>query len=174
MEPRECDFHSSVRAIDPTLIHIRVFVHGHTYQGHPAACAGALEVQRIIREEELLANVAKMGVLLPKLLCQTLGDHPNVGDIRGRGLFWGIEFVADKETKTPFPSDLHVAMEISELGLTKEYSVSVYPGAGTAEDGIAGDHIIIAPPYNVTEEGIGLIVSVVGKLIKDYFSRLEG
>lgn len=155
------------------LTSTRMFVHGHTYQGHPAACAGALEVQRIIREEGLVANVAKMGTLLSTLLRSSLGDHPNIGDIRGRGLFWGIEFVTEKETNTPFPSEAHVAMEISELGMAKEYSIAVYPGTGTAEDGIGGDHIIIAPPYNVNEAGIRVIVSIVGKLVNDYFSRIS-
>lgn len=124
----------------------RQFVHGHTYQGHPVACAAALEVQRIIQEEDLLANVAKMGDLMSGLLSKRLSDHPNVGDIRGRGLFWGIEFVADKESSRPFPSDAHVAMEIAEQGLTEPYGIAVYPGTGSA-DGILGDHIILSPPY---------------------------
>jgi len=66
------------------------FSHGQTYQGHPVACAAALEVQRIIREHGLLANVRQMGTLLETLLKQKLGNHPHVGDIRGRGLFWGV------------------------------------------------------------------------------------
>ena len=148
-----------------------MFVHGHTYQGHPAACAAALEVQRVISEGNLIANVRRMGALLSTLLYQTLGDHPNVGDIRGRGLFWGLEFVADKQTGTPFPSTAGVAMEISELALTEKYSISIYPGSGTADDGIGGDHIILAPPYNVGKEDIELIVSTVAKLVNDYFPR---
>ncbi|KAK3944803.1 pyridoxal phosphate-dependent transferase [Diplogelasinospora grovesii] len=146
------------------------FVHGHTYQGQPTSCAAALEVQRIIREEGLLSNVREMGTLLSELLKTRLGDHPNVGDIRGRGLFWGIEFVADKQNLTPFPVDAHVAMEISELGLTEEYSISVYPGAGSA-DGIRGDHIIIAPAYNVTSKEIEMIVATFGRLVDDFFAN---
>jgi adenosylmethionine-8-amino-7-oxononanoate aminotransferase len=146
------------------------FVHGHTYQGHPAACAAALEVQRIIQEEELLANVRNLGALLSKRLKEELGDHPNVGNIRGRGFFWGVEFVADKQTATPFPAEAHVAMEICELGLAEEYSINMYPGTGTV-DGAQGDHIIISPPFNVTSSDIELIVAAVTRVVNDYFAK---
>lgn len=145
-------------------------MHGHTYQGQPTGCAAALEVQRIIREEDLLANVRAMGGLLSMLLRERLGDHPNVGDIRGRGLFWGIEFVADKETSRPFPGDAHVAMALCERGLTREYGISVYPGSGSA-DGILGDHIIIAPAFNARREDIVWIVDTVGRLVDDFFEH---
>ncbi|KAI0392126.1 exocyst complex protein exo70 [Xylariaceae sp. FL0594] len=140
-----------------------LFLHGHTYQGHPVACAAALEVQRIIREENLVENVARMGKLLSARLQDLLGSHPNVGDIRGKGLFWGIEFVKDKTSKEPFPSSSNVAFEISQLGLTLPYSISVYPGSGTA-DGVNGDHIIISPPYNITEADVELIATTVQRL----------
>lgn len=68
----------------------RAFSHGHTYQGHPVGCAAALEVQRIIREDNLVANVRECGLLLETLLHEYLDDHPYVGNIRGRGLFWGV------------------------------------------------------------------------------------
>ncbi|KAK0751308.1 hypothetical protein B0T18DRAFT_320522, partial [Schizothecium vesticola] len=72
---------------------------------------------------------------------------PNVGDIRGRGFFWGIDFVADKQTSAPFPAEIRVAMETSEMGLTRKHSINVYLGSGTV-DGVQDDHIIISPPYN--------------------------
>lgn len=147
------------------------FVHGHTYQGHPAGCAAALEVQRIIDEENLLDNVRKMGELLSWRLQERLGAHPNVGNIRGRGLFWGIEFVADKATMEPFPVEDHVAVAICERGLAKEYSISLYPGAGSA-DGIRGDHVIVSPAYNVHEEEIEWIVQTLGRLVDDFFRSL--
>ena len=150
----------------------RSFVHGHTYQGHPAACAAALEVQRIIREENLLGNVQKLGARLAAGLKNQLSHHPNVGDIRGRGFFWGVEFVADKQTLAPFPTGDHVALEICELGLSRRYSISVYPGSGTV-DGAQGDHIIISPPYNVSSEDIDAIVATVTRLINDYFARKQ-
>lgn len=78
------------RVVDAFKKGTGAFSHGQTYQGHPLACAAALEVQKIIREEKLVDNVKEMGLLLEGLLKQKLADHPNVGDIRGRGLFWGV------------------------------------------------------------------------------------
>lgn len=74
----------------------RAFAHGHTYQGHPVACAAALEVQRIIREDNLISNVREMGHHLEKLLHQHLDDHPYVGNIRGKGLFWGVSRISQQ------------------------------------------------------------------------------
>lgn len=110
-----------------------------------------------------------MGKLLSERLVAQLSGHPNVGDIRGRGLFWGIEFVKDRSSKEPFLVEENVAMGISELGLTEKYGIAVYPGTGTA-DGTNGDHIIIAPAYNVSEADVEFIVKTVRKLIWDYFS----
>ncbi|KAI1203826.1 exocyst complex protein exo70 [Nemania serpens] len=140
-----------------------VFVHGHTYQGHPVACAAALEVQKIIREENLVQNVSEMGKLLSTRLRHLLAGHPNVGDIRGSGLFWGIEFVMDKITKEPFPSSSNIALAIAELGLKRPYCVAVYPSSGTA-DGVNGDHIIISPPYNISPTDVETIATTVQRL----------
>ncbi|KAL2275682.1 hypothetical protein FJTKL_01645 [Diaporthe vaccinii] len=145
------------------------FMHGHTYQAHAVGCAAVVAVQRIIQEGNLIANVRAMGELLGKSLQARLGSHKHVANIRGRGLFWAVEFVQDKATKTPFPSEAGVSMEISELGLTEPYCMLVYPGAGTV-DGVNGDHIIIAPPYTVTSEDIEFIVLGVSRLVEDYFS----
>jgi adenosylmethionine-8-amino-7-oxononanoate aminotransferase len=110
-----------------------------------------------------------MGQLLARLLARLLADHPNVGDIRGKGLFWGIEFVEDKSKKRPFRADANVAMEISEMGLTERYGIAVYPGNGTV-DGSVGDHIIISPAFNVTETDIEFIAKTVKRLISDFFA----
>ena len=107
---------ASKKVVDVLQAGTGAFAHGQTYQGHPVACRAALEVQRIIAEEDLVANVRAQGQLLGDLLHEKLGAHPAVGNIRGKGLFWGIEFVADKGTKRPFePSEL-VAMGVHELG----------------------------------------------------------
>lgn len=129
-----------------------------------------MAVQKIIQQDDLLSNVRAMGDLLERRLRGSLEKHPNVGDIRGRGLFWAIEFVQDKSTKVPFPASLNVAAAINELGLTKPYSIVVYPGSGTA-DGADGDHIILAPPYTVTADDIEYIVSTVSRLIGDFFAQ---
>ncbi|KAI0537441.1 pyridoxal phosphate-dependent transferase [Xylaria digitata] len=145
------------------------FVHGQTYQGHPVTCAAALEVQKIIREDNLVQNVSKMGGLLSERLKELLTSHPNVGDIRGSGLFWGIEFVVDRTNNKPFPSSSGVALGIAELGLTKPYCIAVYPSSGTA-DGVNGDHIIISPPYNISPADVEMIATTVQRLVVDYFA----
>lgn len=151
-------------------LYSRAFVHGHTYQAHAIGCAAVVAVQRIIQENDLISNVRAMGKLLERRLRETIGEHPNVGEIRGRGLFWGIEFVLDRSTKAPFPAAANVAGQLNDLGLTEDYSIVVYPGSGTAESGLAGDHIMIAPPYNVTADDIEYIASTVARLIGDFFS----
>lgn len=145
-------------------------MHGHTYQAHAVGCAAIVAVQQIVQEENLIANARAMGELLGGLLKERLGSHPHVGDIRGRGLFWAIEFVQDRSTKSPFPAKDMVATQISELALTDRYSMMTYPGAGTA-DGVNGDHIILAPPYTVTAEDVGYIVATISKVVVSYFSQ---
>lgn len=92
------------------------FSHGQTYQGHPVACRAAVEVQRVLLEDDLVANVRRQGVLLGRLLQEKVGGHWAVGDVRGKGLFWGIELVYDKPTKAPFEPHEAIAMGIHELG----------------------------------------------------------
>ncbi|KAJ8106593.1 hypothetical protein OPT61_g9433 [Boeremia exigua] len=148
------------------------FSHGHTFQNYPLACAAGLEVQKIIQEENLLQNVKDKGARLSRLLKKRLGNHPRVGDIRGAGLFWGIEFVKDKQTMEPFPADLKVSWRMYEKGLAPPYEVHVYPGSGTV-DGVNGDHIIISPAYNVTNGDVDAIVDRVGRMIEDFFKSLD-
>lgn len=147
------------------------FVHGQTYQSMPVQAAAALEVQRIIREDKLMNNVIKQGAYLEKRLKAVLGDHPNVGDIRGRGLFWGLEFVKDKMTKEPFDSKLGVAQKILDLAISPPFNMTVYPGTGTV-DGVRGDHIIIAPSYIVTEKDVDHIVKVISAVVHIIFNNI--
>ncbi|PGH31174.1 hypothetical protein GX50_06053 [[Emmonsia] crescens] len=149
------------------------FRHGQTYQGHPISCAAALAVQKIIKEQNLVENVRKMGSLLESLLREGLGDHPNVGDIRGKGLFWGIEFVKDKSTKEPFDLRLGIATKIQNTAMTPKYSFSLYAGNGTA-DGVRGDHVLLAPAYNSTEEDIRTIAGLTIRVISDVFVSVNG
>ncbi|KAG8160944.1 hypothetical protein KVR01_009208 [Diaporthe batatas] len=140
------------------------FIHGLTYQAMPVQAAAALEVQRIIREDQLMANVVEQGAYLGQCLHGLLGNHPHVGDIRGRGLFWGVEFVRDKATKEPFHPSLEVAQKVAEVAITSSRSMTVYPGAGCA-DGVRGDHIILAPPYTVTRGDIELIAATIASAV---------
>jgi adenosylmethionine-8-amino-7-oxononanoate aminotransferase len=145
------------------------FIHGQTYQAHPVACAASLAVQRIIRREGLLPNVQKQGVYLSQLLQNKLGSHRNVGDIRGKGLFWAIEFVQNKETKVPFRKALNVASTISEIAL-KFFKITLYPGQGTS-NGVDGDHVLVAPAYNITGDAVDYIVHQLVSAVDAFFLR---
>ena len=135
------------------------FLHGQTYQAHPVACAAALEVQRIIREDNLLANVQVMGKRLEAALTERFGNHRYVGDVRGRGLFWAIELVNDRAAKTPFDPTLKMNERVKQEAFKR--GLSGYPMGGTI-DGKLGDHYIIAPPYIVTATEIDTIVERLG------------
>lgn len=130
------------------------FVHGHTFQAHPVACAAALEVQRIIREESLLENVQTMGAYLEDRLREAFRGHNHVGDIRGRGLFFALELVADRETKRSFDPRLKLNELVKQHALN--HGLGVYPGGGTV-DGYRGDHVLVAPPYISRRDDIDTI-----------------
>ena len=149
------------------------FAHGHTFQGHPVACAAAVEVQRIVAEEKLIENVMKLGPVFEGELRERLGHHPNVGNIRGRGFFWGIELVKDKETKEPFPLDRGVAMGVHDLGLESEFGISLYPATGSA-DGVRGDHVLLSPPFWIKKDEIVHIVEVTARVLTRFFSQERG
>jgi len=138
------------------------FMHGHTYQAHPVACAAALEVQRIIREDNLLANVRAMGGRLETALVERFGNHRHVGDIRGRGLFWALEFVVDRATKQEFDPALKLNERVKREALAR--GVAIYPMGGTI-DGRRGDHVVIAPPYIATVGDIDTIVARLGDAV---------
>ncbi|KAJ5540799.1 hypothetical protein N7494_005875 [Penicillium frequentans] len=146
------------------------FAHSLTYQGHPVSCAAAYRVQKIIQEDNLLPNVLEMGAYLSQLLHEKLDDHPHVGDIRGRGLFWAIEFVKDKQTKEPYPPSQGVAWAVHASGLKPEHAISFIPGNGGI-DGINGDHVCLAPAYNTTRAEIELIVDRVTRVIQDVLGQ---
>jgi len=132
------------------------FQHGHTYIGHPVACAAALAVQKVIERDDLLAAVRRRGAALRALLGAALGNHPHVGDIRGRGLFMGLELVADRESKQPFDPALRLHARIKTAAMAR--GLMVYPMGGTI-DGRRGDHVLLAPPFIVGEPEIEEIVS---------------
>jgi hypothetical protein len=138
------------------------FQHGHTYLGHPIACAAALAVQRVVKEGKLLDNVVKQGAALRSALEQRLGSHPHVGDIRGRGLFIGVEFVADRGTKEPFGPGLKVHQAVKREAMAR--GVLVYPMGG-AIDGQRGDHVLLAPPFIVDGSHVAQIVDTLGAAV---------
>jgi adenosylmethionine-8-amino-7-oxononanoate aminotransferase len=132
-----------------------LFQHGHTYLGHAVACAAALAVQRVIERDGLLAQVRERGAQLHGLLQQAFGDHPHVGDIRGRGLFWGIELVADRASKQWFDPKHKLHASIKSKAMAN--GVLVYPMGGTV-DGRSGDHVLLAPPFISTPGELAQIV----------------
>ena len=131
------------------------FNNGYTYQAHPVSTAIALSVQKIVRRENLIERCRLMGIILEDLLKSTLSNHKYVGNIRGRGLFWGIEFVADKSTKDTFEPEWGFGVRVQKKAF--ELGVAIYPGLATV-DGVRGDHVLICPPYTVTEEELGVII----------------
>lgn len=142
------------------------FQHGHTYMGHPTACAAALAVQTAIQEEDLLANVVRMGNLLDEALRDRFGKHRYIGDIRGRGLFRGIELVADRVTKGPFDPGLNLHGKIKAAAM--EAGLICYPGGGTI-DGRRGNHILLAPPFIMTESHVEELVGKLGTALDQAF-----
>ncbi len=134
------------------------FQHGHTYVGHPVACAAALSVQRIIQRDGLVEQVAVLGPRFERLLHDALGEHPHVADIRGRGLFWSVELVADRAHHLPFDPALKLNARIKVAA--ERHGLLCYPGGGTI-DGSRGDHVLLAPPYIVTETELE---SIAGRL----------
>ncbi len=131
------------------------FQHGHTYIGHPVACAASLAVQRIVQRDGLLATVRKQGAQLRDRLDAALGAHPHVGDIRGRGLLLGIELVEDRATKRPFDPALRLHARIKAEAMS--VGLMTYPMGGTI-DGRLGDHVLLAPPFIVSDDELAMIV----------------
>ncbi len=144
-------------------------MHGHTYQAHPVACAAALAVQKIIRDDNLIDNVNAMGERLMTGLTERLGNHRHVGDIRGRGLFQAIELVTDRATKATFDPALKLNERIKETAFA--HGLAIYPMGGTV-DGKYGDHICIAPPYIATPSDIDTIVERLGDAVDDAIAGL--
>ena len=145
------------------------FMHGQTYQAHPVACAAALEVQRIVREDALVPRVATSGDRLERLLTDRFGNHRHVGDIRGRGLFRALEFVSDRSQRSPFAPSLGVADRVKQAALDR--GLAIYPCTGTV-DGVSGDHVIVAPPYTVSDGDLGEIVGRLGEAVDATFASV--
>ena len=139
------------------------FQHGHTYMGHPVATAAAMAVVQELTERDLPVRAKHMGEKLRTALEAQFGQHPHIGDIRGRGLFCGIEIVADRNTKTPLDPALRYAAKIKKLAL--ENDLICYPMSGT-RDGKHGDHILLAPPFIIEDAQIGELVEKLAKTIK--------
>lgn len=142
-----------------------VVIGGHTYSDHALNCYVALKIQEKIKELNLTSNIFRMGNLMGKLLKKELSDFAIVGDVRGIGGFWSVEIVQNKETKESFPKELDVAHMLSDIALEKGLSIMALQGANNN----AGDHMIFAPAFIVTEKDVEEMVSKA----KDVFAQLE-
>lgn len=138
------------------------FQHGHAYLGHPVACAAALTVQKILARDGWVEHVASNGAKLGVMLTKEFGDHPYVGDVRGRGYLWGVELVRNKETKTPFDPSLQIHAKIKSQAFAN--GLLCYPTGGTI-DGFRGDHILLAPPYIASEAELTLMIDLLSQTI---------
>ncbi len=143
------------------------FQHGHTYMGHALATSASVAVLKTIQERALLGNVRTMGDVLRQRLETAFGRHPNVGDIRGRGLFQAIELVRDRDSREPFDPGLKLAAAVRDHSF--EAGLIIYPGTGTI-DGRRGDHILIAPPFIITETQVDELVAKFGSALKSALS----
>ena len=150
--------------VHDTVVNGGGFVHGFTYSHHAVGAAVAGEVLRILRDEELVAASASKGALLRELLDERLADHPNVGEIRGRGLMLGLELVEDRESKTPFERAARVTEAV--VRGARERGVLLYSGTGLA-DGTDGDSILLGPPFVVTEAELATIARVVAEAVAE-------
>ncbi|MFM9271224.1 aspartate aminotransferase family protein [Halomonas elongata] len=144
------------------------FQHGHTYIGHATACAAALAVQRAIEQRDLLPRVRQLGEGLQQRLVDRFADHPHVGDIRGRGLFRGLELVAERDGKTPFDPSRKLHAEIKRTAMDE--GLMCYPMGGTI-DGRSGDHILLAPPFILEPYQLDEIVDKLDISLKRVFER---
>lgn len=144
------------------------FQHGHTYMGHPTSAAAGLAVLNEIETRDLLANVREKGEALDAALRERFGQHPHIGDIRGRGLFRGLEIVADRETKDAFDPAKSIAARLKKRAFSD--GLMIYPMSGTI-DGKHGDHVLLAPPYIIEDSHIEEIVDKLGAALDAVFAE---
>ncbi|MCB1420003.1 MAG: aminotransferase class III-fold pyridoxal phosphate-dependent enzyme, partial [Notoacmeibacter sp.] len=138
------------------------FQHGHTYMGHPLASAAATAVVKAITGRGLLGNVRDKGAKLRARLEESFGQHAHVGDIRGRGLFLGLEFVEDRETKAPFDPKRGIAKALKKAAFAQ--GLICYPMSGTI-DGVNGDHVLLAPPFIMDDDQVDEVVSKLERAV---------
>lgn len=142
------------------------FAHGHTYGGHASACSAGVAVLETIKGQKLLSGVQSKGADFGALLAMHFADHPNVGDIRGRGLFWAIEFVENKADKTPIADGAKVAKQLKEAAM--KHGLMCYPGGGNPRDGL-NCHILLAPPYIVEQHHMDETITKLTVTIAEVF-----
>jgi len=137
--------------------------HAGTFSHHPVGAAAGLATLRYLQEHDLVAAAGRKGVILGEMLHEALDHLPGVGDVRGLGLMWGVEFVRDKATRAPFPPDLGVAGRVFDAA--RDLGLMLYPAQGAA-DGATGDCVMIGPPAVITGEEMKLVVSLLAQAVR--------
>jgi adenosylmethionine-8-amino-7-oxononanoate aminotransferase len=144
--------------------------HGGTFSHHAVGVAAALATLRYLEEHDLVAAAAARGAYLGRRLWEALEGLPCVGDVRGLGMMWGVEFVADRGTKAPFPPQERFSQQVCDLAF--ERGVILYPGSGSV-DGVRGDHLMVAPPFVITEEEIDEVARVLWEATLDGWRQVK-
>jgi len=160
---------ASEAVVAPIAAGSGVLAHGHTYMSHAVACAASLAVLDCIARDDLLMNVHTQGAYLERRLRDVFGGHPHVGDIRGRGLFWALELVADRNTREPFDAQYALARRIKATA--QSFGLLCYPSSGTA-DGRSGDHVLLAPPFIVQPSHVDQIVDILARTLAHELKNL--
>lgn len=145
------------------------FVHGVTFSGHPVSCAAGIAVLNYMEKNDLVERAAEMGNYLMKRL-SSLSNFTMVGQVRGKGLLIGIEFVADRITKEPFDPALGVARKISQAAFKKGLLVQAATGCA---DGVRGDHILICPPFTISKIEADRIVIILEEVVKEVQDHIK-
>ena len=146
------------------------FQHGHTYQGHPTACAAGIAVLQTMLEQNLPEQVKEKGSRLLQALQQQFAEHPNVGDVRGRGLFLGIELVQDKQPREPLNPNFNLPVQIRHTAM--QHGLLCYPMGGTI-DGRRGHHVLLAPPFIINDAELELIVERISSTLNAILPALD-
>lgn len=158
------------KVIEPILAGTKVVMSGHTLSANPQSCAAALAVLEYLEKNHIIQEVEIKGVYLHEQLEKLTALFPFIGDVRGKGLLLGIEFVQDADSKTPFPRNARLTQRIVEVA--KEKGLLVYP-AGAGIDGINGDSIIISPPLTITKKEIEELVHLLKETFEELLNQLN-
>jgi hypothetical protein len=142
---------------------------GHTFTGHTTACAAGAAVLKVLKRDRLIEHVCANGPRFAAMVTEALAGVPEVGDIRGRGYFWGVEFVADPESKEPFPADCQLYLRIRAKSF--ENGLICYPSGGNV-DGVRGDTVILAPPYNASDAELEKIAEKFGRSAREALAEI--
>ncbi len=153
---------ASDKVIEPFIKNHTNFIGGHTYSGNPLSAAVGMAVLKVIKEQKLVENSAVQGQYLLESLRDRLASYRSVGEVRGKGLMVGVEFVKNRTTKEPYPAQAKFAARVTDEAAQR--GAVIYPGTGTA-DGILGDHILLTPPYIITRAQIDDLVTIVADSI---------